>query len=489
MVTYSDKVKLLGVTLVVLLVASACSGAPRPGAPREAARTVADAPPSTESGDIAPEGAAEAQPDVPGSPSARGGGRVSTTIAAPGQRPTVTTDASGAPIANLFKPEEDKVGISEAEVRICMHAAFLLGDVFNNKKQDEDVYWRKLNDEGGIYGRKVRIQFEDDKYNANEAIASANACKDQRNFMMFGGVGFDQVPAVRDWAETNRQLYFYSMATEDGAQGKQFSFAAAPTLQMVGRQIAQYLLKAHPGKKYAVISRRSPNWDGALDSFKAELAKRGSPVVTEHKVDNGQGSYVTVINDLKNKCPAAECVVFANENVLNFVQIYNQAKEQPHNYRPRWFNYGFQLTNDTLGAETADDPALQAWYPTPAFDLSNSTNQPWWGEVQAMRAAYQKYCNGDNCKRAEELNDVDWQFWLAFKAMHKMLLDCGKDCTRNRLVGMLLSGYKTKVDPLCEADYSRGNNHFGAHAANIYESVRAGNASVFKQVETCKESF
>ncbi|HVE92416.1 MAG TPA: ABC transporter substrate-binding protein [Actinomycetota bacterium] len=417
-------------------------------------------------------------------------------VAKPGEKPTVTIDpATGIPVANLFNAQEDTVGISSSEIKLCMHAAFALGDLFNNKKEDEDVYWRMINaEQNGVFGRRVKVQFEDDAYSPDVAIRAADSCKANGNALMMSGVGFDQIPRVREWAETNRQLYFHSMATEDGAQNKNFSFAMAPTLQTVGRQIAQFIATRHPGKKVAVISRNSPNWDGSLVGFNAEMARRGIKVEATHKTNNGD-DYNVVIDDLKVKCPASQCVLFSNENVINFAKMYQQAENAPHNYRPRWFNYGFQLTNDTIGESTASAPAVQTWWPTPAFDLNNTTGQPWFGEIQAMKAAYDKHCKSPCDKSSSELNDVDWMFWLGWKSLHKLLTDCGKDCTRNKIAGILLNGYRPRVDPLCEADFSRGTRHFGGHKTNIYEAVRGGRTptgqpgALWKQIETCQEGF
>lgn len=506
----SRTTRLWAAAALFAVVVAACSGSDtasdvangRTPAPGETPGTtdLGISPESDDGGDDGGSAGPDTGTSGGGTSSAGGGGDGgNATVSDPGEEPQVQQDegGSGVPSANLFTAEENRVGITDEKLTLCMHAAFVLGDVFNNEQEDEDVYWRMVNANGGIAGREVEIHFEDDAYSPDQAVEAANACKERDSFLILSGVGFDQIPRVRQWAENNRQLYLHSMATEEGAQGKQFSFAVAPTLQMVGKQIAQFVLKEHPNKKYAAVSRNSPNWDGALKAFEDELKARGSELVYKQKVDSGQ-DYNIVISELSSACPEDECLVFANENVLNFSKLYQQANNPPHNYRPLWFNYGFQLTNDTIGESTANDPPVEAWYPTPAYDPTNSTDQPWWPEIQRMKEAYAEYCTGECDKDPEELNDVDWQFWLAFKSLHRFLEDCmgnDGDCTRNRMVGLMLNGYKTTVDPLCEADFSRGgvtlpdSNHFGAHAANIYRAVKYPDGSVWDQIRTCRESF
>lgn len=466
------------------LAAAACSGS-KPQGEIAGSETGGD---TTDAADVAEDGETEGsdeEEDDTSDPTSEGtisGGRSSFTVAPPGEEPTVTETEEGDPVANLFKPSEDRVGITKDEIKICMHAAFVFGEVFNNRPQDEKVYWQMVNDNGGIYGRKVEIKFTDDQYQPAKAVEAADACKDFGAFVILGGIGFDQIPAVRSWAEQNRQLYFYTMATEKGARDLQFSFAVAPTIETMGRQIAQFVVKTNPNKKFAILARDSDNWRGATDAFTSEVERLGGEVAYREETRSGKSEYFQEINDMKTACPASECVAYVNENVLAFDEIVQQAEGQL--YRPRWFNYGFNLVTDTLKDAATKSPAIQSWFVTPAFDPVNHTNQPWWPEIQKMKQAYEKY------RPNKEANDVDWMFWLSFKALHKMLLDCGKDCSRNRVVGMLLDGYRAKVDPLCEANFAKGHPHFGAWRANVYEAVpHPSKEAIWKQIRTCQESF
>ena len=40
-------------------------------------------------------------------------------------------------------------------------------------------------------------------------MQAAQKCKDLNPFLLIGGIGFDQIPAVRQWAEQNKMLYIY----------------------------------------------------------------------------------------------------------------------------------------------------------------------------------------------------------------------------------------------------------------------------------------
>ena len=52
------------------------------------------------------------------------------------------------------------------------------------------------------------------------------------------------------------------------------------------------------------------------------------------------------------------------------------------------------------------------------------------------------------------------------KQIAQMLIDCGPQCTRNKLAGLLLTGYKANVTPNCPEDWSR-KQHFGSSGFDI----------------------
>lgn len=472
------------------LIAAACSGYPEEQAVGGGFGAAEEATEAVEAGDAA-EGAGGK-----GSRGARGGGGDagasgsggSGTIAGSGSTDGTIGAGGGSgggsggggprwPSAGLFSPQEERIGITDDEIHICMHAAFVFGEIFDNRPEDEDIYWDMVNaEQGGIYGRKVRVSFTDDQYTPNGAIEAASQCKSRNPFFTMGGVGFDQTPAVREWAERNRMLYFYSVATEKGAGGKRYSFTAAPSVEQLGRILARWVMKRYASKRVAIVYRDSPNWDGGRQAFKSELKQRGKGVVADIKVQSNQSIFTEEIDALQD---ARAQVVFFHENALKWIEMIKQARQQ--GYTPKWLGeVGFNLVTDSLGRDTLDPPAEVVWV-TPSYDPTNP-DLPWAKEIDRMERAYARY--HPNNKRP---NDVDWMFWLAFKGVHRMLADCGRSCTRNTLAGMLESGYQGIAPPLCPADYSRG--HMAGYLANMFRAVPRGSGAVWQNVATCRASF
>ena len=94
-----------------------------------------------------------------------------------------------------------------------------MASAFHISASDLNVYWQHVNDHGGIFGRSVHGDYTNDNYDPGTAVQAAQTCKDKNTFVLLGGIGFDQIPAVRQWAEQNHELYLHHIATIEGAAG------------------------------------------------------------------------------------------------------------------------------------------------------------------------------------------------------------------------------------------------------------------------------
>lgn len=381
--------------------------------------------------------------------------------------------------ANLYPAAQDRIGITDRQITLCMHAALVAGPAFQESEEDFQVYWQWLNDTGGIYGRSVKMIFTDDKYNAGGGgVQAAQECLDNKPFFMMAGVGFDTVPAVRSWADDNKLLYLHSFATEKGLYESKYSFEFPPSVEQFGKVAGDYV-GAKIGGKIGVLWRNSPNWQGGRDRFVASVKAKGGKIVADLPVTQNKGDYSAEIRALQG---SGAQTVLAWINVLEFVQLEKQAAAQ--GYFPRWVTATFNLVTDTLGSDIdgSRGPAAIGLWVTPEYH-NGTISEPWKDEVARMRAAYAKYDSGHT------ITDVDWQAWLAFKQVTQLLRDCGKDCTRNKVAGMMLSGYKAQLDPLCDVDFARGRGKLGSFAFNVMQVVNRGGTIGWKQVETCKDRF
>jgi len=464
------------------LLAAACSGNKQASSvsnsgTQDTTSTAPDA--SSAPGAKAPGAKTSSNGSVSTGGSSTGGGSAPASRNVAGTRQT-TKSGFSYKAANIFTPSQDRVGITNSAINLCMHAALVLGPAFHDSEQDFQVYWQWLNGNGGIYGRKVNMVFTDDAYTPTGGVQAAQQCfsNNPEPFLMMSGVGFDTVPAVRQWAEQNHKLYFASFATEHGLYNLKYTFQFSPSVEHFGDVAGNYVKSKYPGGSVGVVWRNSPNWQGGRDAFEKEVKSKGAKV-TDLPVSQNQGSYTNEILALK---AAKATTVLAWVNVLEFAQLEKQAAQQ--SYYPRWVVAGFNLVTDTVGADingSHGPPAVGIWV-TPEYHNGDTTS-PWAPEMKIMRAAYAKYDSGHT------ITDTDWQAWLAFKETTRLLADCGKDCTKNKLAGMLLGGYKSAVNPLCAVDFARGRGKLGSFGFNIWKAVSRSGGSGWQQTDACKESF
>lgn len=410
-------------------------------------------------------------------------------VKAPGGTEVVTSPG-GLPKASLWNDAEDRIGLTNNTLKLCMHAAFVLGNVFNNHPEEEDVYWDTVNAAGGIHGRKVEVVFKDDAYLPDTTTQAMNQCRDESPFLYLGGVGFDQAPAARAVAESNRLPYMFSMAVEPGPEVK-YSFSFVPSIQTNGRSIGQYVGSHFRDKKVGAVYVNTPNWIAGFQQFEAEIQKRGMSIAPEDRreISNNNADFLDIIADFKEHNVE---LVFAYINALALTRFIAQSDEQ--SFYPLIFSPdGFDLVPDTVGdGETVGKqdimrkfPGIYAAWVSPAYEMGppDAKARPsvsWYSEMQAMKAAYGS---------SKVPNDVDWMFWLYFKSLHKLLDACTRDCSRNVVAGLMLTGWKQEILG-CPIDFSLDPyRRLGGHFHNFYKAEASGSRTFWRQIETCRRNF
>jgi hypothetical protein len=369
----------------------------------------------------------------------------------------------GPPVANLYQGADDTIGITSNQIELCAHAALTYGSAFNISASDLSVYWQWLNDHGGIYGRHIHADFENDNYDPGTAVQAAQACKDLNTFILLGGIGFDQIPAVRQWAEQNHELYYHHIATIEGSAGLRYSFSPLPTVEQMGTMFGQLAVQRFRGQTVGVLYRESSNWQPGSDAFTRVVQGAGMKVIS-YGVTINQGNYTQELAELH---AAGAKVVFAWENALATTEMIKQAQAQ--NYHPAWLVFPFNLETQTLGSSSLDQPILgvAAW---DAYDPGyyGGGFAPYADQIHQFEAMYKQY--DPHAQLTGDGGDLLFLNWEGQKQIADLLTQCGSTCTRNKLAGLLLAGYDRTVPPNCNIDFARtADNHHGGYEANVLQ--------------------
>jgi ABC-type branched-subunit amino acid transport system substrate-binding protein len=360
-----------------------------------------------------------------------------------------------------------------------VHAALTYGQAFQTTEADFNVHWNEVNSKGGIFGRKVEVTYENDNYTASDAVVAAQACADKNPFVLLGGIGYDQIPAVRNFAEKHHILYLHHSAPAKGSQGLKYSFTALPTVERMGDAFAAVTGLRFKGKKVGIIGRDSANWQPGTDAFKAGAKKYGFTIVAESKVAPSKGNYTDDILNMKNH--GAE-VVFTWDNALDNTQIVKQAKAQAYN--PNWVVFGVNLMSQTLG-EDAMNPPLVGAAMNAAYSYGNYTGNfaQYADDMKQFEAEYKKW--RPNTDLSGISGDLLFWNWAAQKGMEVMLRKCGKDCNRNAFVDTFTTFKGVTSSSGCPTDFS-GDGHHGSVYADFIETYRAPSGKIdFRPIKHC----
>ena len=474
----------LAILLVAALFSAACTGARLPEQDVAAGKRQD----STNGGEQQDPGGGTATTLADGSDPLSGIGSATTLPNTPGRRggssntPSTPGPGGGATRSTLFKANEDTVGITKNSITLCAHAALTYGAAFNTSADDLNVFWSAINDAGGIHGRKVYVSYENDDYKPDTAVAAATKCKGKNIFLLLGGIGFDQIPAVRNWAETNRMLYLHHTATVEGKDNQRFSFTALPSTEKMGEMFAELVATRFKGKTVGIIKRNSPNWEPGVKAFKALAKQYGIEIVAERAVENAQGNYTQELLDMRDAD-----LIWLWENALASTQIVKQAKSQ--GIDSQMLLFPFNLTSQTLGGDAMNPPLVGvAMYPAYSYRDYTGPFAAYADDMKTFEAQYAKY--RPNADLDGLAGDLLFLNWTGMKGLAVLLDKCGPDCTRNKLIDVMTSLKLSRpFSSSCDVDFTRpGFPRMGGFAVNIMQTYASPSGPInWRNTDTCVE--
>jgi ABC-type branched-subunit amino acid transport system substrate-binding protein len=214
------------------------------------------------------------------------------------------------------------------------------------------AYVKKLNEEGGINGRKINFITYDDGYTPARAVEQARRLVEQDQVLfIFQSLGTPSNSAIWKYMNDKRvpQLFVASGATKWGDPvGHPWTMGWQPTYQTEARIYAQYLLKANPGAKVAVLLQNDDFGKDYLKGFKDGLgAAAAKMIVAEQTYEVTDPTVDSQIVNLKN----SGADVFLNVTTPKFaLQAIKKAADL--GWKPLQF-----LTNVSSSLATVMKPA------------------------------------------------------------------------------------------------------------------------------------
>lgn len=147
------------------------------------------------------------------------------------------------------------------------------------------AFFRKVNDEGGINGRKITFISYDDAFSPPKAVEQARKLVESDEVLMiYQSVGTPSNAAIQKFLNARKvpQLFVASNATRWGdPEHFPWTMGWQPNFQSEGRAYAKYILQNYPNAKIAMLWQ---NDDGGRDEVKGlrdGLREKASMIVAE----------------------------------------------------------------------------------------------------------------------------------------------------------------------------------------------------------------
>jgi branched-chain amino acid transport system substrate-binding protein len=147
----------------------------------------------------------------------------------------------------------------------------------------EAAYFKKINDEGGINGRKIRLISPDDGYSPPKTVEMVRRLVEQDEVLfLFQTLGTPSNLAVQKYLNAKKvpQLFVATGATRwNDPKGFSWTMGWQPSYQTEARNDAQHVLQARPKAKIAVLYQNDDYGKDYLRGFEDGLGSRANTIV------------------------------------------------------------------------------------------------------------------------------------------------------------------------------------------------------------------
>src|SRR5215510_9146592 len=168
----------------------------------------------------------------------------------------------------------------------------------------EAAFFKKVNEEGGINGRKINFVSYDDAYSPPKAVEQARKLVESDEVLLvFNSLGTPSNSAIQKYMNSKKvpQLFVATGATKwNDAQNFPWTMGWQPNYQSETQIYAKYILKNLPNAKIAVLYQNDDYGKDYLKGLKDGLGqKAASMIVAEESFETSQPTIDSNIVKLK----------------------------------------------------------------------------------------------------------------------------------------------------------------------------------------------
>jgi branched-chain amino acid transport system substrate-binding protein len=237
-----------------------------------------------------------------------------------------------------------------------------------------DAYFKKVNAEGGINGRKVNFITYDDGYSPPKAVEQVRKLVESDEVLLvFQPLGTPSNTAIQKYMNSKKvpQLFVATGATKWGdPKGNPWTMGWQPTYQAEGQIYAKYIMKNHPNAKIGILFQNDDYGkdyvkglkDGLGDKAKtmivSELPYEPADPTVDSQIVSLKGSGADVFFNVTTPKFAAQAIKKAAEIGWKPVHLLNNVSNSVGSVlKPA----GLEASKDVLSTGYLKDPTDPTW--------------------------------------------------------------------------------------------------------------------------------
>jgi branched-chain amino acid transport system substrate-binding protein len=291
----------------------------------------------------------------------------------------------------------------------------------------EEAYFKKINAEGGINGRKINFVSYDDGYSPPKAVEQARKLVESDEVLLvFNSLGTPSNSAIQKYMNARKvpQLFVATGAAKwNDPKDFPWTMGWQPSYQSEARIYAKYLLKEKPDAKIAMMYQNDDFGKDYLKGLKEGLGAKASMVIAEESYETSEPTIDNHIVKLKSSGADVFLNIatpkFAAQAIKKLAEIEWKPMHIVSNVsisvgsvmKPA----GFENAQGILSAAYAKDGADSQW-----------DNNP---EMKKFYAFLEKYY-----PEANKLDSSVVYGYGAAQTMVKVLEMCGDNLTRENVM-------------------------------------------------------
>ena len=177
-------------------------------------------------------------------------------------------------------------GASDTEIRIGNTMPYSgPASAYGTIGKVEAAYFKKINDEGGINGRKINFITLDDGYSPPKTVEMVRKLVEQDEVLfVFQTLGTPSNTAIQKYLNAKKvpHLFVATGATKwDDAKGNPWTMGWQPNYQTEAQIYAKYILKNSPNAKIGVLYQNDDFGKDYLKGLKDGLGDKAKMIVSE----------------------------------------------------------------------------------------------------------------------------------------------------------------------------------------------------------------